>query len=192
MGIISFHKHFFCSTNKEENQQQNSSNKGAFLSSQFFATKNLIILDENSYMTTFQEEVVSNCNEILHTIRDTANLYPSFKQYVSILCYNPHSTRYILHDVLVTEVQDLTIQDHHPDGGATLCKDGSLSITHIQKHFTGSCAVGVVSFITEGYRNDLDNRNSHFVADFVQILLEDGWDMSIFKVEDKDIVVKTG
>lgn len=187
MGTISFHKHFFSSLDNEVTHQQMPSINGALQNSEFFATKTLIILDENSYMAASRKEVISSCNGILHTIRDTARLYPSFKQYVSVICYDSYHTHYILQNVPVMEIQDLTMQDYHPGAITSQNNAGGLSVRHINKHFTDSCAVGVVTIITDGYGKMPDCGNSQLVEDLTQGLQRDGWAVAIFMIDNEDV-----
>lgn len=81
---------------------------------------NLIILDESGSMSFVRSQTVKGCNEVLQGIRLTATEEDAPRQYVSIFCFDTSNSRYLLENVPIEQVKDLTERDYSPSGATPL------------------------------------------------------------------------
>lgn len=135
----------------------------------------LIILDESGSMNCVRHQTIMGCNKTIDSIRETAKKDSSIKQYVSIYCFDSVKPRYILCDVIVSDVKNLTINDFRPYGRTPLYDAIGYTVTKLSRDVAQQDSVGVVTIITDGYENDSRNWTLRDVAQLIKDLKEHGW-----------------
>lgn len=135
----------------------------------------LIILDESGSMNCVRSQTVAGCNKTLDNIHKTAKKDPAIKQYVSIYCFDSVKPRYILRDIMASEVRNLTQDDYRPYGRTPLYDAIGYTVTQLSRDIGQQDSVGVVAIITDGYENDSRNWSLQDVAQLIKELKLQGW-----------------
>lgn len=176
MNFNSIISSLFCSKGKADNATSFSKTEGSS-EKQSFHTEihHLIILDESGSMNCVRPQTVAGCNKTLDSIRETAKKDLGIKQYASIYCFDSVKSRYILHDVLASEVKDLTQENYRPYGRTPLYDAIGYTVTQLSREIGQQDSVGVVTIITDGYENDSRNWTLQNVAQLIKDLKEQGW-----------------
>lgn len=145
---------------------------------------NLVILDESGSMDCITKATISGCNEVLNTIRQSAQENSSTQRHItSIYAFQgggPVKSRYIVKNAQPEALENITIQDYNPYGntpmldavGSTLSELLAVASTHED-------AVGVVTIITDGYENSSRSYTWQKVASLISQAKELGWTINI-------------
>lgn len=139
---------------------------------------NLIILDESGSMSSIYEQALSGANETINAIRVSAKENPNLDQRLTFVTfdsgYNRPDVRFIIDDMPIDEVKDLTKDDYRPSGCTPLYDAMGLSITRqVGKVKDGENAI--VTIITDGYENSSHEFSGTAVKKLVEGLREKGW-----------------
>lgn len=91
---------------------------------------NLIILDESGSMHCVRNQTIEGCNETLNTIRKTAAEDAETAQFMSIFCFdtNLNFNRYIVENIFIDTVKNLTMENYRPNRGTPSRQCGSSSV----------------------------------------------------------------
>jgi len=141
---------------------------------------NLIILDESGSMSHVTNQTISGCNETINTIRAAQRTYPDTQEhFVSIYAFQSGTdvpSRYLLKNVPVAEVRDITDKDYQPWGCTPLNDAVGMTLADL-KATTKSKenAIGSVTIITDGYENSSKEYTVAKVAQMIDQLKELGW-----------------
>lgn len=152
------------------------------------ATYNLIILDESGSMRSVREDVVSGCNKLLQSIRETARKMVEIKQYVSIFCFDTSRSRYIFYNESSENTRKLTMADYYPNAYTPLYDAIGHTVTQFDELIDNNKSVGVVTIITDGHENASHQWNYHMVIDLIYQKKRRGW---VFSLISADIDVET-
>ncbi len=144
----------------------------------------LIILDESGSMSSLRNQTVSGCNENLNVIRSLQEKYgDTQRNLVSIYLFqsNPDiPSRYLVKNVPISEVKDLTAEQYKPWGGTPLLDAvGSTLIDLKAVASTHEDATGIVTIITDGMENASTHYNWAQVASLISELKEQGWTINL-------------
>lgn len=182
MNLHSIISSLFCSKedasntcSKKDIKQQEISKDSSQKETSNAEIHNLIILDESGSMNCVRPQTILGCNKSLHSIRETAKKDQSISQYVSIYCFDSVKSRYVLRNVLATEVKDLTPEDYRPYGRTPLYDAIGYTVTQINREFGQQDSVGMVTIITDGYENDSRNWRLQDITKLIADLKEQGW-----------------
>lgn len=156
---------------KQQDESKGSSEK----KSSHAEIHHLIILDESGSMNCVRTRTILGCNKTLDNIRKTAKKDSGIKQYVSIYCFDSVKPRYILRDVMASEVKNLIKEDYRPYGRTPLYDAIGYAVTKLSREVDQQYSVGVVTIITDGYENDSRNWTLQDVAQLIKDLKEQGW-----------------
>lgn len=141
---------------------------------------NLIILDESGSMYGVTNQTISGCNETLNTIRAAQNVYTDTQEhFVSIYAFQSNAerpSRYLLKNVPVAEVRDITGNDYQPGGCTPLNDAVGMTLADLKATTkTKENAIGSVTIITDGYENSSKEYTVEKVAKMIEQLKELGW-----------------
>ncbi|MGM9852741.1 MAG: VWA domain-containing protein [Muribaculaceae bacterium] len=140
---------------------------------------NLIILDESGSMYDLKKATISGCNETLNVIRGAQKQAGDRQRHlVSIYAFQSGSvpSRYLIKNVPVAEVNNLTDRDYEPCGCTPLYDAVGMTLADLEAIAnTHEDATAVVTIITDGYENSSTEYTGPRVAKMIETLKEKGW-----------------
>lgn len=140
---------------------------------------NLIILDESGSMSGCRKATISGCNETIDVARRLQKENPDTQRtFMSIYAFQSggRPSRYLLKNVPVENVKDITEKDYDPTGCTPLYDAMGSTMVDLQAvASTHEDATGIITVITDGYENSSTHYSREDVVKLVNAFKEMGW-----------------
>lgn len=135
----------------------------------------LIVLDESGSMSCVCQQTISGCNETIQTIRQMQNDNPDQQHFVSIYLFCTGNSRYIVKNVQVDKVKEITHWEYRPNSCTPLFDALGYTLTELKSILRPKESFGYVTIITDGYEND----SHEFTIERVRQLIDDMKEMDV-------------
>lgn len=144
------------SADAEAGMSQENAAKGAESNSSEGKIKvyHLIVLDESGSMSCVYQQTISGCNETIQTIRQMQKDNSDQQHFVSIYLFCTGKCRYIVKNVQVDKVKEITQWEYRPNSCTPLFDALGYTLTELKSILRPKETFGYVTIITDGYEND--------------------------------------
>lgn len=132
----------------------------------------LIVLDESGSMSGVRQQTISGCNETIQTIRQMQKDNPDQQHFVSIYLFCTGNNRYIVKNVEVEKVKEITSKDYRPYSSTPLFDALGYTLTELKAIIKPKKALGYVTIITDGYENSSHEYTIEMVFQLIDKLKE--------------------
>ena len=114
----------------------------------------VIVLDESGSMTCVTHQTISGCNETIQTIRSMQKAgKDTQRHFVSIYLFDSSNSRYIMKNLAIEDVREITIKDYQPNDCTPLFDAVGFTLTELKATLQQPDTLGYVTIITDGYEN---------------------------------------
>lgn len=135
----------------------------------------LIVLDESGSMDVVRSATISGCNETIQTIRTMQKANPDQEHFVSIYLFSSGRSRYMIKNLPVDKVREITDKDYRPNSCTPLFDALGRTLTEMMSIVKGKHTLGYVTIITDGY----ENASKEYSLDMVRGLIDELKDMDV-------------
>ena len=159
----------------EENTNQVACNNENTANAPTASVYNLIILDESGSMSGVTRQTITGCNETLNCIRTTAQEDKSMRQFVSIYCFDTEKSRYLMKNMPIENINDITSKDYSPNGCTPLYDAIGNTVSELKNIANDSNTTAKVTIITDGMENASRKWTHSAVVEIIDSLKKQGW-----------------